>query len=704
MTPAASGTPAPCATAPLRAAVPALLALAAAAYALPPDNEPAPARPVQLPHVLRDGSGTALNVNVDGSVTDHQGDLFDAGAQLFIGNDFQYAPDNPQATLDPRRGELLFPPMTAHGLTVSRRVSADPRRGWWRYVETLENQGQAPVRTQVRVRFDLSGVVQGVEHPADGGGDGRGDKPPVGLAVFDGDDGIAILGGGRGAARYAARPHFVTEPNSDGVEVLYDVEVAPRKSVSIVHAVAVRPGLREAADYLRSVKDADVLRGLPPDLLRALANFSVADRMVGDVEILRGDLFDVVELRGGDVYKGTLREKAYRVQTGYGAVDVPAERVVAMVTLGQHRPTQLLVTADGEVFGGTLEGDAVRLELSTGHVTTVPLASVRRLGYRRRAGEPEELRPPADRALVTLRAGDRIVVEPPSSPVAVATCYGTLKLEPRAVASIAFQSEARDVHEVRLVDGSRFAGVVAQDRFDLRRASPATGAAAGADASAVSFAATSLRRLQLAPDAEEPPPDAPRLSLSNGDLLVGGLTGRLVLETAFDAIALDAEGFQALRPGTPPDGGTASPNEVQLTLWDGATLSGRVRGDSVDCVLRCGAAVKVPVAMVEDYTQPRPRPAASAVERIKAVVADLNADDWKTRDHAAAQLASIGPAAAAVLRELREGQPPEVRQRIDQILASFDAPQPDAAAAPRPAPGQSPAGAPDGVEVVPQDR
>jgi hypothetical protein len=63
------------------------------------------------------------------------------------------------------------------------------------------------------------------------------------------------------------------------------------------------------------------------------------------------------------------------------------------------------------------------------------------------------------------------------------------------------------------------------------------------------------------------------------------------------------------------------------------------------------------------------------VERIKAVVAELNADDWKLRDRAAAQLVSIGPSAAAVLRELREGQPPEVRQRIDQILTGFEGAQ-----------------------------
>src|SRR5204863_5413798 len=130
---------------------------------------------------------------------------------------------------------------------------------------------------------------------------------------------------------------------------------------------------------------------------------------------------------------------------------------------------------------------------------------------------------------------------------------------------------------------------------------------------------------------------------------------------------------------------TPAPTEVQLTLWDGATLSGRLRGDALDCKLGCGAAVKVPVALVQQYSQPQPRPPAQAIERIKAVVAELNADDWKARDRAASQLTALGPGAAVVLKGLREGQPPEVRQRIDQILASYEAPsRPAPAPAPRP--------------------
>jgi hypothetical protein len=60
------------------------------------------------------------------------------------------------------------------------------------------------------------------------------------------------------------------------------------------------------------------------------------------------------------------------------------------------------------------------------------------------------------------------------------------------------------------------------------------------------------------------------------------------------------------------------------------------------------------------------------VDKIKEVIADLNADDWKKRDRAQAQLVGMGPVAAGVLRKLRESQPPEAQQRIDAVLKELE--------------------------------
>ena len=58
--------------------------------------------------------------------------------------------------------------------------------------------------------------------------------------------------------------------------------------------------------------------------------------------------------------------------------------------------------------------------------------------------------------------------------------------------------------------------------------------------------------------------------------------------------------------------------------------------------------------------------------RIKQLVADLNADDWKQRDRAEEGLKSMGPVAIGVLKQLGANQPPEAQQRIDSIVKELE--------------------------------
>jgi hypothetical protein len=60
------------------------------------------------------------------------------------------------------------------------------------------------------------------------------------------------------------------------------------------------------------------------------------------------------------------------------------------------------------------------------------------------------------------------------------------------------------------------------------------------------------------------------------------------------------------------------------------------------------------------------------LDRIKAIVADLNADDWKARDNAEKQLVGMGPSVIGTLRSLRDKQPPEAQQRIDSVLKKLE--------------------------------
>lgn len=605
-----------------------------------------PARQVQLPYTFQDEQGNQWIVQQNGSIGPGNNDVFDAGGTLFVNGSEAYNSPAATAGFDPARNEIVLPVVPLAGLHVSRRITLDGRGPWCRWIELFENRGLTPVHTRVRVNFDLGGSVQAAQTVTD-----EKSRQTLGLAVFDGNRGLAMLAAGRGAK---FMPTITWQQNSDQVDMAYDLDVPARQTVAILHIQSIRASLDEADTFVRSTKEESLLKELPSDLAASVVNFPHPQQFPGDVEVLRGDLLDVVELRGGDRYKGTLVQQRYTVQAAYGTIDLPAQRVAAMVSIGEVHPSQLLLTIDGEAYGGILQPGPLQLELSSGQVTSLPLAAVARFGYRQRTGEPREVKP--QYPLVLLGGGDRVGIRMPAEDMIVQTRYGSLRLRPESIAAVSFQADGQPVHEVVLSDGSHFAGLVSADRFVLTLRS--TGKTA-------SFATPTIVRLQLSAFPEDSA-DAPLLALSNGDRLVGSLGGRLSLETAFDTLDVDGPEVRALRrAGTGPD--------VQLTLWDGATLSGRLKGDIVRCALNCGSQVDVPVSLVEEYAQPRPSVPTRIVQRIRSAVSDLSSNDAGTRDRASALLISMGPPVADLLRSLSDTQSPDARQRVEQVLSSLDA-------------------------------
>ena len=580
-------------------------------------NPPGAARPgagvqqIQLPYVMRDDLGALWTVQADGSVGGGPNDLFSGGGRLLIAEQ-QFAPQQQQAAFDRARNEVILPALPMGGVNVTRRLSVNAKAGWCRWVEVLENPAAAPAHVQLHIGFEVGGALQQTKEIVDE----KKTKKQTGLAVFDGTHNFAMIGAGRGSK---VLPRYQPQPGTDQVDVFYELDVPPKQSVAVVHVQAHRPNFNDAVGLAESTNDKDFLADLPPEVLKVVVNFPHSEKLVGDVEVLRGGLLDVVELRGGDQYRGTLKEASYKLETSYGPLELPAPLVVGMMTMGTFKPVQLFVTADGEAIGGTLQSDAIHLQLSSGQTTSVPLHNVTRLGYRKRPGEPEEWK--LDKPMAFLRDGQRIAVEMPAETVPLATVYGPLSLKPDAIAALVFQGEDQAVHQVRLADGSKFSalsrqGVVRPEAADGGRRQDGQLPGHLHRPAATVARARGARRRSPQPLALQRRPAG------------RGLSGTLELETGFDTIRISGAQVRGLRHATPADAGgagaaPASPTEVQVTLWDEATLSGRLKGDVLACTLRCGTPVRIPVSLVDRYTQPNPQPTEQILERIRATVAEL---------------------------------------------------------------------------------
>ncbi|HEY2584822.1 MAG TPA: hypothetical protein VGI81_03535 [Tepidisphaeraceae bacterium] len=617
-------------------------------------NQPAgPGGMVNLPYMLQDNNGGNWRVYQGGWFQQNSNmPLYSQGAMLTVDGQNPNVNSN-TAKLDPKTGEVIFENMNAPGCSVTRYITLDKTGGYIRYIDVFKNTTNAAKTFQVMFQSTCNyGLNGGQSVP-----DPRKKDQYLGYVGQTGaNQAIVEMYAGKGAK---VAPQVNSPQGNNMIQASVTLTIPPGKEQAVMHLHATAPTQDAGAKFINDLKESALLKSIPSVLRKLIVNFRSAQDFIGDLEILRGDVLDVVELRDGDAFKGTLKEPAYDLQTFYGNITLPPDKVIGLINVGQFRPRQLIVTSDGQIIGGRLKKETIELEMSSGQVTKIPLTQIARAGYRKRAGEPEEWT--FDKPIVLLRTGERIGVQMPQGPIDVITRYGKLALQPAQVASVQLQNEENNVHEIELTDGSRFAGLLTNDSFTLKLD-------IGGGEQNVTIPTSAMVRLQLTSKVKDPDENTPVIKLSNEDQMIGSLVGDLKMATAFDTIAINAPELRSLSYS--PDGGA---QDVQVGLWDGTVFSGQLDETELTCQLQSGVTIKVPVALVQDYTQPQPRPATATIEKIKGIVQnDLTNEDYKVRERARAQLLGMGTAVESVLKELRANQPPEAQKSIDVILGELD--------------------------------
>ncbi len=623
---------------------------------------------VNLPFMMNDNNGAQWRIYQNGWLQQVGNmPIYSQGASILV-NGNQPAQNNNQARFDEKTGEVVLDNLNGNGFTVTRRILINKDEGYVRYIDIIKNTQGQDQTANVTIQTNLNYGVQNAQTV----NDPKKKDHNIGWVAQTGAGPSAVeVFAGRGSK---LTPTVNWPQGNNYVQANMALTIPAGKELAVMHLHATAATQDAGIQLMDKLKESQIMRSIAIEFRRLIVNFPSAQGFIGDVEVLRGELLDVIELRTGDQFKGTLKETVFDLQTFYGPVSVPVDKVVGIINVGQFRPRQLVVTADGQVFGGLLKKQTVDLLLSSGQLTQVPLSQVSRVGYRKRTGETEEWNFEG-KSLVVMRSGERMIVQMPPTGVEVATRYGKLTLAPQAVAAVVLQNEESGVHEVRLTDGSRFAGLLTADTFTMKLD-------AGGDQT-VKFPTSAMARIQLAGRVVDSDDTTPTLRLANEDLLVGKLVGELSLDTAFDTIGVSAAQIRSLTHAK------ESPLDIQVTLWDGTTLSGQLQGQQLACQLQSGVAMNVPVSLVEEYSQPQPQPSPSMIERIKLVIKDLNADDWKQRDRSKATLVTMGPVAIGVLKELRKDQPEEAQKAIDEVLKELSSQtrSPKAPSPPAPGPG-----------------
>ena len=627
----------------------------------------------QLPATGSDGHGNNWMVYQPAYLQSQSNmPVYGQAANLTV-NGQQPTSTNNAARVDDKTGELIVD-MQAGTLAVTRRVLIDADAGGVRVTDVVRNTAATDQPVNVTLTTSINFGVQQSQTVTDPKRPGKAMAWVASVPVGPGRAAVDCYAG-PGAK---VSPDINSQPGNNQATGTFQTTVPANGQVAFVHYHLVLNTVDQGAAWVAAMRPSRLLSDLPKDVRRSVVNFRVAGGLLGDQEVLRGDLLDAVELRNGDKLNGTLTDTAYKLDTFYGTVELAVDHVVGIVNAGGYRPRQLLVTTDGQIFGGHLQSPTIGLELSSGQKVTIPLGQIARVGYRRRPAEGDDAPASADGAAglkppyVLLATGDRVGVKLPDRPVTVQTRYGPLSLAPGVLAGITFAGEESGVHTVNLTDGSHFAGLVTVPEFD---AVLATGAG---PPTTVKFPVGSLARIVFAGDDPADAPaaaavgtagdDAPSLHLRKDDLLVGTLTGQLKVDTAFDTVAVDAAEVRSLARGKD----TAT--DLSVTTWDGTVFNGQVQDPTVACHLSCGVDVRVPVDLIDTYSNPSPSVPSMMRDQVAGLVKQLDADDWQARDAAEKQLVKLGPAVGGGLRAVREKQPPEAQQRIDAVLRQLKKP------------------------------
>jgi small nuclear ribonucleoprotein (snRNP)-like protein len=613
-----------------------------------------------LPTFIMDQQGNRWMIQRGGWLQNQNNNMpptYSQAAMVMI-NQSQPNQMNNMAKVVEKTGEIIIEGMQGqNGVMVTRRIWVNKDEGYVRYIDIFTNNQPNDQTLNVQVQTNFNYGIQQAQVVTD-----KRSKQTIAVVTQDPSNKCAaeVFGGG-GAT---INPTINYQQGGSFVQATFSLPIPAGKQTAIMHLHALPATQDAGVQFASNIRASKLMSDLPADVRKLIVNFGGGSAWIGDRELLRGDMLDVIELRTGDRMQGTIKEDAFNLTTFYGAIKLAPDRVLGMFNVGEFRPRQLLVTRDGEMFGGRLDKNSIAMQLSSGQVVNVPLAQISRLGYRKAAGEGDDstFEPPANKPYVLLRGGDRICVKMPPNPIDVLTRYGLLKLKPEQIASIVFQADDQPVHSITLTDGSQFAGLVSADQFQFDLAG-------GATTQPVTFPVGDIERLQVVSQAAEKSDDNATVQLTNNDQLIGSLTGELKLDTAFDAVAVQASEIKSLQHLK--DGGP----DLQITLWDQSVLSGQLQESLVQCNLVSGVQVNIPIGLLEKYTQPQPKASKDVADRIKQLVNELNADDWKQRDAAEQQLVNMGSVVISTLKDLRDSQPPEAQQRIEAILKKLGKPE-----------------------------
>jgi len=604
---------------------------------------------VSLTHTMTDGGGYIWDIQHSGRVGRGTNRAYSSGMYCQVnGNN---VPSSGQAWANRDGDEIEIGPQNHMNLNISRRIKVYKDQPLARWLDIFENTTPSDITVNVRIYSNFSYQLQGMQTNS-------------GSASFGSEDWAFITELQQHGQNSPALAHIVCGPKSklrptvrvqhNNLYVEYSLTVPAGQTRILCYFESQNRSVEAHRKLMKSFRAWRVMRDLSSDVRRVIANFNATGGFA-DLELDRAEAHDTLIRTNGDPLYGTITTPRYDVETFYGTLSLPADKVVGMVANTAEPGKVRLALTDGQIVAGKLAQPTIGLNLPTGGELQVPISHVSQCSYRINKARPDEV--PFAGPLLLLRTGERLRYDGSGLELKLQTRHGLVPIAPEHLLHVTMDNTGNAIHRAVFVNGSSLAGLLEPSRIEVPLA---LGPRMVVDRDMVSTLAFAVE--------DKLDETLTQVVLTNDSELFGLMTdAELSLATQYGEVALRPRNIRSIVFDQ------ANPSGTAVTLWDGSVLRGQLAPQDIAFEIQPGPTLKIATSHIVGIARSQIAPPDDVMAKVDKLIARLGAESYKDRQEASDALIKMGKCIVPLLREHLNERDPEVRHRIEDIMTRLGA-------------------------------
>ncbi|NBB94732.1 MAG: hypothetical protein GVY16_03230 [Planctomycetes bacterium] len=591
--------------------------------------------------------GFTWDIRTDhGSVNHGTNYLYSNGKYLYVqGNNFHHGG---RARRGRTGDEIESGPWNRNGLRIYRRVKVFKDDGVARWLDIYENPGSNDVTVDVRLQ---SHINYGIQNLHTSSGDGVWDEEDF-AAVIDVQRSnntpsvLHVMCGPKSKLRPAVQQH-----RNNVIRTNYRLTVPAGETAIIAHFAVQNHSTSDLRKMMKDFKPTAYLGDLKSAVRKMIVNVRFGG--LDFIDLNRSGKADLVMLRSGDPVFGKVTNAEFVIDSAFGPLTLPADRLVGMATRPNVRGVFQAVLADGQLVCGTLAEQTVELTVPAAGKQSIPFGDIQQWSFQITSKRPEEI--PFNGPQLVMRTGDRLAFDPDSLDLQLRTRSGAIPLDAEALLSIDLDNPAQAIHRVKFLNGSILAGIVEPPSFDVELTLNTER----------TLQRNNVARILYATEESRPRP-LTRIDLNNGDQLYGRLAEEsLQIKGKYGPVTVKPANMLSLQT-VPTQSGW-----IRLTMWNGSVLLGGLDQETLEFVIEPGPTISIDAAQLIAVARPDAMPPEDIRKKVDGLIGRLAAESFEDRQKAQKELVDMGPSILPLLKDNLGSNDPEVRRRLEEIVESL---------------------------------